>query len=163
VVRRRAHPLNPLDHHDPPSTSITTTRREVFYWITITLAFALGTAVGDYVAFQLNLGLNASIYIFGGIVVLARLAWLVGLLGPVSAFWIAYIATRPLGASISDRRAAPPPDGVGYGTNVAAPVGLALTALLVAYLWWSRDDAEHGAPTNHLQRHEPDDVIGIAP
>jgi uncharacterized membrane-anchored protein len=138
--------------------SITTLRREVFYWITITLAFALGTAFGDYVAFQLNAGLNASIYIFGGVVGLAGLAWLAGILDPVSAFWIAYIATRPLGASISDRLAAPPPDGVGYGTNVVAPVGLALTALLVAYLWWSREDAEQGAPTGRFQRRQSDDV-----
>jgi uncharacterized membrane-anchored protein len=138
--------------------SITTTRREVFYWITITFAFALGTAVGDYVAFQLNVGLNASIYIFGGIVGVAGLAWLAGVLGSVPAFWIAYIATRPLGASISDRLAASPPDGVGYGTNVVAPVGLALTALLVAYLWWSREDAERGAPTSRYQRRDSQNV-----
>jgi uncharacterized membrane-anchored protein len=143
--------------------SITTTRREVFYWITITFAFALGTAVGDYVAFQLNVGLDASIYIFGGIVALAGLAWLAGVLGAVPAFWIAYIATRPLGASIADRLGAPPPDGVGYGTNVVAPVGLALTALLVTYLWWSREDAEPGASTSRFQRGRSDGVRRSAP
>ena len=122
--------------------SITTLRREVFYWITITLAFALGTAFGDYVAFTLNLGLVEPIYLFGGVVCLAGILWRAGVINSVLAFWIAYVATRPLGASISDKFAVPKPIGLGYGTDISAPVGLALVALLVAYLWRTREDAE---------------------
>ncbi|HEY5010657.1 MAG TPA: hypothetical protein VIH73_05825, partial [Acidimicrobiales bacterium] len=81
--------------------SITTTRRELFYWATVTVAFALGTAVGDFTATVAKLGYFSSGLLFTGLILLPALgAWT--RLNAVLMFWIAYVLTRPLGASFAD-------------------------------------------------------------
>src|SRR6476620_2282980 len=82
--------------------TIFTTRREGFYWLAILFTFALGTAAGDLVAEQFSLGYGVSIAIFGGVIALITLAFYAFKLNAVLAFWLAYIMTRPLGASIGD-------------------------------------------------------------
>src|SRR3984893_6238761 len=81
--------------------SIYTTRREVFYWLAILFTFALGTATGDLMAESLGLGYATTGLVVAGVVVAAGIAWRLGL-DSVLAFWIAYILTRPLGASLGD-------------------------------------------------------------
>src|SRR5204863_753707 len=82
--------------------SIVTTRREAFYWLAILFTFALGTAAGDLVAEQFSLGYGVSIAIFGGVIAVITIAYYAFKLNAVLAFWLAYIMTRPLGASIGD-------------------------------------------------------------
>src|SRR5213075_114678 len=82
--------------------TIFTTRRESFYWLAILFTFALGTAAGDLSAEKFSLGYGPSILIFGGIIAAVTVAHFVFKLNAVLAFWLAYILTRPLGASIGD-------------------------------------------------------------
>ncbi len=87
--------------------SITTTRRELFYWATITTTFALGTAVGDLSATTFNLGYLTSGVLFAVIFCLPILGFAVFRLNSVAMFWTAYVLTRPLGASFADYLAMP--------------------------------------------------------
>jgi len=82
--------------------SITTARRELFYWLTVTATFALGTAAGDLTAVALHLGYISSALIFTGFIVLPGLAFRFAGANAVAAFWISYVLTRPLGASYAD-------------------------------------------------------------
>src|SRR3954454_14899048 len=82
--------------------TIVTRRREAFYWLAILFTFSLGTAAGDLVAEKADLGYLISIAIFGGAIALVAFAHYVLRMGPVLSFWLAYILTRPLGASIGD-------------------------------------------------------------
>lgn len=108
--------------------SITTRRRELFYWATVIATFALGTAAGDMTAATLGLGYFASAILFAGLFVLPALAYrFVGLNG-IAAFWLAYIMTRPLGASVADWLGKPYLGGLGFGDSIIA---LALTIAIV--------------------------------
>ena len=82
-------------------TSIDTPRREGFYWAAILTTFALGTAAGDLATEALSLGFRNGTLIFGGLILLTWLARRAGA-GQVLTFWIAYVLTRPLGASLGD-------------------------------------------------------------
>jgi uncharacterized membrane-anchored protein len=82
--------------------SITTVRREFFYWMTVTATFALGTATGDLTAVALHLGYLSSALIFTGFIVLPGFAYRFAGANAVAAFWISYVLTRPLGASYAD-------------------------------------------------------------
>jgi uncharacterized membrane-anchored protein len=115
--------------------SIHTTRRELFYWATVLTTFALGTAVGDLTAVTLHLGYFASGLMFAVVMAIPAVAYRWLHLNAVVAFWFAYVATRPLGASFADWLGVPPSrGGVDLGTG---PVSLALAVVivcLVAYL-----------------------------
>ncbi len=114
---------------------ITTTRREAFYWAAILFTFALGTAAGDLIAEKMNLGYTVSTLIFGGGIALITLAYYVFKLNAVLAFWLAYILTRPLGASIGDLLTQAPKDGgLGIGTYSVNGVFLVVIVGLVLYL-----------------------------
>ena len=115
--------------------SITTRRRELFYWATVLVTFALGTAVGDLTATTLHLGFLTSGLMFTGLICLPALAyWKLGL-NPVLAFWIAYVLTRPLGASYADWLGVPHRyGGVGLGRGLVALLLSAVIVGFVAYL-----------------------------
>jgi uncharacterized membrane-anchored protein len=81
--------------------SVDTPRREGFYWAAILTTFALGTAAGDLATEALNLGFRNGVLIFGGLILVTWLANRFGV-GQVLTFWIAYVLTRPLGASLGD-------------------------------------------------------------
>jgi len=108
--------------------SITTPRREAFYWAVVLATFALGTAAGDTTASTLNLGFFASGVLFAVVIAIpAVLFWSVGL-NAVFAFWFAYIVTRPLGASFADwMGAAADRGGLALG---AGPISLALACVI---------------------------------
>jgi uncharacterized membrane-anchored protein len=82
--------------------SITTARRELFYWATVTATFALGTATGDMTATTLHLGFLSSGLMFTGLIVLPGLAYRFADFNAIAAFWVSYVLTRPLGASYAD-------------------------------------------------------------
>ncbi len=120
--------------------SITTTRREAFYWSAILWTFALGTAAGDLVGEHFHLGYPRSVVLFAaliGFVALGR-----GLkLNAIFAFWAAYILTRPLGASIGDLLSQSHADGgMGLGTVGTSFLFLAAILALVVYLARTKKD-----------------------
>jgi uncharacterized membrane-anchored protein len=122
--------------------SITTRRRERYYWLAVLGTFALGTAAGDLTAMTLHLGWFPSIVLFGVAIALPALAWARGGLNPIAAFWLSYILTRPLGASIADWIGKPDNGGLGLGDGTVSGVALVAFVALVAYLAVSGRDVQ---------------------
>jgi uncharacterized membrane-anchored protein len=121
--------------------SITTTRRELFYWLTILFTFALGTAAGDLVAEKLNLGYLVSLLIFAALIAAIAVTHSQRKINGVLAFWIAYILTRPLGASIGDYLSQPHDSGgLGLGTTLTSVIFLVTIFGVVIYLTKSKRD-----------------------
>ena len=114
--------------------TVITTRREVFYWLAILFTFSLGTAVGDLIAEKFELGYLATGLLFAAIVVGFFCAYRMGL-NAVTAFWLAYIFTRPLGASFGDLLAQPLEyGGLGFGTTITSLLflaGIGITVILM--------------------------------
>lgn len=109
--------------------SITTRRRESFYWATVLVTFALGTAAGDMTATTLHLGYFASGVVFAVVIAIPALGYRFASINPVFAFWFAYITTRPLGASFADwMGVSHVRGGLQWGTG---PVSIALAILIV--------------------------------
>jgi uncharacterized membrane-anchored protein len=123
--------------------SITTRRRESYYWATVFVTFALGTALGDLTAIALGLGFLASGILFGVVILIPALAWWRFRLNAVVAFWFAYVVTRPLGASFADYASKPHSlSGLGFGDGPTAVLVAIAVALLVAYLAVARNDIQ---------------------
>jgi len=123
--------------------SITTQRRECFYWATVFATFALGTALGDYTATALGLGYLSSGILFSVAILVPALAWWRLGLNEVAAFWIAYVLTRPLGASFADYISkAPSISGIGFGDGPTALVFAVAVLILVLYLAVARPDIQ---------------------
>lgn len=133
--------------------SITTLRRELFYWATVLVTFALGTATGDLTAYTLHLGFFASGVFFAVVIAVPAVASRVAGLNAVAAFWIAYIITRPLGASFADWMGVPRSlGGLAWGRGT---VSVALTILIigfVAYLAITRVDVDDRAGAVPVRR-----------
>ena len=113
-------------------TSVNTPRREAFYWAAILVTFALGTAAGDLATEALSLGFRNGVLLFGGLILLT---WLANRLGAdtVVTFWIAYVLTRPLGASLGDLLTQDPSlGGLGLGAKTTSLLFLAVIIVLVA-------------------------------
>ena len=129
--------------------SIITSRREAWYWLTILFTFALGTAAGDLVAETFSLGYLVSAVIFGGVIGLVAVAHYMFRLNAVLSFWIAYILTRPLGASIGDYLSQARKDGgLGLGTTGTSAIFLATILVLVVYLAVTRTDQTAPQPAS---------------
>jgi uncharacterized membrane-anchored protein len=114
--------------------TIVTRRRELFYWAAVLFTFALGTAAGDLATEALGLGFTIGVLVFGGLIAVVTLAWYLGA-DAVLCFWLAYILTRPLGASLGDllsqSRAY---GGLGLGTVNTSIVFLTVIIALVIYV-----------------------------
>jgi uncharacterized membrane-anchored protein len=122
--------------------TIYTTRREAFYWLAILFTFALGTAAGDLAAEGLNLGYATSAVLFALLIAIVAGARRAFKLNAVLAFWLAYILTRPLGASIGDYLSQDSDaGGLGLGTIVTSALFLLAILGTVIYLTRSRRDA----------------------
>lgn len=123
--------------------SITTQRRECFYWMTVFATFALGTALGDFTATALGLGYLSSTILFAIVIVAPAMAWWKLGLNSIAAFWFAYVVTRPLGASIADYISKPAnTSGIGFGDGPTALVFTVAVAVLVLYLAITRPDIQ---------------------
>jgi uncharacterized membrane-anchored protein len=132
--------------------SIVTTRREAFYWLAILFTFALGTAAGDLTAEKFGLGYLTAVFIFAGLIAIVTIAHFVvkGILpaehrhqfrNEVLAFWLAYIFTRPLGASIGDYLSQDHADGgLGLGTTTTSALFLITILGFVIYLTLTKKD-----------------------
>lgn len=115
--------------------AIDTVKRELFYWAAILFTFALGTAAGDWVAEGLSLGYANSALLFGGLIAATALAHYVFKADAVACFWIAYVLTRPFGASCGDLLSQPASNGgLGLGAIGTSAIFLVTIAGLVAYL-----------------------------
>ena len=132
--------------------SVITTRREAFYWLAILFTFALGTAAGDLTAEKFALGYLTSLFIFAGLITVITIAHFTvkGILAvehrhqsrnAVLAFWLIYILTRPLGASIGDYLSQARADGgIGLGATITSALFLITILGLVVYLTLTRKD-----------------------
>jgi uncharacterized membrane-anchored protein len=137
------------------------TRREAFYWLAILFTFALGTAAGDLAAERLALGYWVSALTFAAIIAAVWVAHARFGLDAVLAFWIAYILTRPLGASLGDYLSQKRVDGgLGLGTTVTSAIFLCAILIVVVYLSITRKDATEVA--FHPQVSMPDEDGEIA-
>ena len=115
--------------------SIFTRKRELFYWAAILFTFALGTAAGDLAAEGWKLGYATSAMIFAGIIALVTFIYYMFRMNAVLAFWVAYILTRPFGASFGDWLSQPQKyGGLNLGTTGTSMIFLGIIILLVAYL-----------------------------
>jgi uncharacterized membrane-anchored protein len=122
--------------------TIYTTRREGFYWLAVLFTFALGTAAGDLTAERLSVGYAWSAVLFAAVIASAALAHYGFRLNAVLAFWMAYILTRPLGASLGDLLSQARADGgLGLGTTVTSAIFLAAILVVVVFLTVTRKDA----------------------
>ena len=120
--------------------SIFTKRREMFYWLAILFTFALGTATGDLLAEGLALGYLTTGIIVAVIILIAAIAWRLGL-NSVLSFWIIYIMTRPLGASIGDYLSqSRDHGGLGLGATVTSAIFIAAILATVIYLSITKKD-----------------------
>ena len=121
--------------------TIVTTRREAFYWLAVLFTFALGTAAGDLTAERLGIGYWQSALMFGGMIAVVYVAHVRFALNPILAFWMAYVLTRPLGASIGDYLSQPKADGgLGLGTTVTSAIFLLTILGTVAFLTVTKRD-----------------------
>jgi uncharacterized membrane-anchored protein len=121
--------------------SIRSTKREAFYWLAILFTFALGTAAGDLLAEKLDVGYWKSALIFAGAIALVAAVHYLLKLNAILSFWIAYILTRPLGASIGDYLSQKRADGgLGLGTVGTSAIFLATILCVVVYLAKTKKD-----------------------
>ena len=122
---------------------IRTTKREAFYWSTILFTFALGTSAGDFISEASHLGYPLSVLLFASGIALTYAAYRVFEINGILAFWIAYILTRPLGASLGDLLSQPTANGgLGIGTTATSAVFLTIIVAMVVFL------------TRHVQSRE---------
>ena len=115
-------------------------RREAFYWAAILCTFAMGTAAGDLATEALGMGFRIGVAVFAALIAAVAAARALGLPG-VLAFWLVYILTRPLGASLGDLLTqAPTYGGIGLGAMTTSAIFLTVIVLLVALA--QRQDTE---------------------
>lgn len=125
--------------------SITTPRREMFYWATVLATFALGTAAGDFAAYTLSLGFLSAGIVFAAVFAIPAIGYKLFGWNSISSFWFAYILTRPLGASFADWTGkAHGVGGLGWGDGPVAGVLALLIIILVGYLQITHEDVDTG-------------------
>lgn len=118
---------------------VTNFRREAWYWLAILFTFALGTAAGDLVAEKFALGYLATGILFGMIILSLSLGYFALGLDSILGFWLAYIFTRPLGASFGDLLSQPGDyGGMGFGTIITSALFLGTIVLIVIYMTVTR-------------------------
>jgi uncharacterized membrane-anchored protein len=126
--------------------SITSFRREAFYWAAVMATFALGTALGDLTAYTMKIGFFWSALIFVVLIAIPALSYRWLGMNSVLAFWFAYTVTRPLGASIADWLGVPARvGGLAWGRGVVSLVLTVPILIAVAYMAVTRVDVARGS------------------
>jgi uncharacterized membrane-anchored protein len=144
--------------------TIVTTRREAFYWAAVLFTFALGTSAGDLVSERMSLGYLNAVLLFGAAIAIVAMAHFRFKLNAILSFWIAYILTRPLGASIGDYMSQAKVDGgLGLGTTVTSFIFLGAILAMVVYLAVTKVDVITGAGrrTKALAPHDERRVLVV--
>jgi uncharacterized membrane-anchored protein len=140
--------------------SITTRRRESFYWAAVLATFALGTAAGDLTAISLQLGFFDSAILFAAIIAIPAVGWWRLELNPILAFWFAYIVTRPLGASFADGFSKPHANtGLGLGDGTVSALALVAFLGLVAYVTVTKRDVQTEEHAPHHPHPHPRPIL----
>jgi uncharacterized membrane-anchored protein len=115
--------------------SVVTFRREAFYWLAVLFTFALGTAAGDLVSERFGVGYWPTAGIVALLIAAVSVSHLVFRANAVLTFWIAYVLTRPLGASLGDGLSQPREDGgFGLGTTWTSLLFLVTIVAVVIHL-----------------------------
>ncbi|MDQ6942748.1 MAG: hypothetical protein M3169_09580 [Candidatus Eremiobacteraeota bacterium] len=128
---------------------IATTKRELFYWCAILFTFALGTSAGDLLTEKAGTGYGLGALMFAGMIAVVAVLRYGLKINAVLAFWMAYILTRPLGASMGDLLAQARSDGgLGLGTTVTSALFLVVIVALVTYLTKSLRDEDLARPAS---------------
>jgi uncharacterized membrane-anchored protein len=123
--------------------SITSRRREGFYWAAVLGTFALGTAAGDLTAIQLKIGFFDSVLLFAAIIAIPAISWWRFNMNPILAFWFAYVVTRPLGASFADWFSKPAAQsGLGLGDGTVSAIALIVFIAFVTYVALTKCDVQ---------------------
>jgi uncharacterized membrane-anchored protein len=140
--------------------SIRTFRREGFYWLAILVTFATGTAVGDLIAEKFSLGYLTTLLLFVVVIAVIAALWRFTRINAVLAFWLAYIMTRPLGASTGDFLSQKGNQGLNLGTSVTSYAFLGVIICLVAFLQIKKPDITpvelvYADPINHPHLPHP--------
>lgn len=144
--------------------SITTQRRESFYWATVFFTFALGTALGDFTATSLGLGYLASGILFSVVILVPALAWKGFGLNSIAAFWLSYIVTRPLGASFADYISKPHDlSGINFGDGPTALAFAVATLVLVSYVAVARPDIQRPMGADESRARPGPPTTGVSP
>jgi uncharacterized membrane-anchored protein len=126
--------------------SITTSRRELFYWAAVLATFAMGTALGDLAAYSVKLGFFSAGVVFAILFLLPGVAYITLGIDPILAFWASYVLTRPLGASFADWTGkSRHTGGLGIGDGTIAAILTTLIVASVVYLTITRHDQLAGA------------------
>jgi uncharacterized membrane-anchored protein len=133
--------------------SITTRRRERFYWAAVLATFALGTAAGDLTAYRLNLGFWPSAILFAVVFVIPAIGWWRLRWNPIFSFWFAYIVTRPLGASFADGFSKSTNGGLRLGDPLVSLVEFVFFAGLVTWVTRTRRDVQAIAAEHPVDEH----------
>ncbi|MGO8906599.1 MAG: hypothetical protein ACLQMH_13390 [Solirubrobacteraceae bacterium] len=142
--------------------TITTRRREGFYWAAVLGTFALGTAAGDLTATSLHLGFFGSVVLFASVMAMPAVGWWRYGMNPIVAFWFAYIVTRPLGASIADWLSKPASiTGLGLGDGTLSAIALSVFVILVAYVARSKRDIQGAAAPREALEQRPGVAFAI--
>ncbi len=116
-------------------SNIQTTKAELFYWVAILFSNTLGTALGDFLADDSGLGFLGGAVLIGGIIALIALAYYVTRLNRVLLFWLAFVLTRPFGATFGDLLTKPlTKGGLGFGTIGSSAI---LAILLIAFVTYT--------------------------
>ncbi len=138
--------------------SIFTSRRETFYWLAILFTFALGTAAGDLMAEGLALGYATTGFIIAGLIAVFAVGWKLKM-NHVLSFWMIYILTRPLGASIGDFLSQPHKyGGLGLGATITSFIFVGGILAIVAYLSITKRDVIEKEPKAEIKEEIAEDV-----
>ena len=135
--------------------SITTRRRESYYWAAVLATFALGTAAGDLTALSLKLGFWPSVILFASVISIPAIGWSRFRLNPIVAFWFAYIVTRPLGASFADGFSKHGNGGLGLGDGTVSGLALIVFVALVGYVAVTKCDVQDELDVHDERQAEP--------
>jgi uncharacterized membrane-anchored protein len=142
--------------------SVTTRRREWFYWAAVLATFALGTAAGDLVAVPLDLGYWPATLLFSLLIMIPAVGWWRFGMNPIAAFWFAYIITRPIGASIADGLSKNEAGGLGWGNGTVSALALIAFGALVAYVAITKVDVQDASHAGHPHLY-PEPRVELAP
>jgi len=132
--------------------TISTTRRELFYWAAVLFTFALGTAAGDLATEVLGLGFKLGVIVSGVLIAFIAAFYALGI-NPVFSFWLTYILTRPLGASLGDLLSQSRHyGGMGLGTIQTSLAFLTVIVALVAWVTFEDHRPESSDPAEWSEK-----------
>ena len=113
-------------------TEINSFRGEVFYWIAILFSNTLGTALGDFLADNSGLGFLGGALLIGSVLILIILAHYFLKVSAILLFWLAFVLTRPFGATFGDLLTKPlEKGGLNFGTIGSSPLLFAILMVLI--------------------------------